>query len=170
MPKAYSQDLRNRVIDAVEKGGMSCRAAARRYEISESVAIKWLERFQRVGSREPVGHGGHRRSVLAPHRDFLDAARAEKPDGTLQDLCATICAHAHEHGCDTDWLYLCDGNVNNCLDLFVSQPECHTAYLKDTACQADYSNPCDFEGMAAACLATFCSMRHICSLPDPKCP
>jgi len=89
---------------------------------------------------------------------------------TLQDLCATICAHAHEHGCDTDWLYLCDGNVNNCLDLFVSQPECHMAYLKDTACQADYSNPCDFEGMAAACLATFCSMRHICSLPDPKCP
>lgn len=87
MAKAYSQDLRDRVIDAVNKGGMSCRAAARRYEISESVAIKWLQRFQRSGSREPVGHGGHRRSALAPHRDFLDAARVEKPDGTLQDLC-----------------------------------------------------------------------------------
>jgi hypothetical protein len=36
MPKPYSQDLRDRVIDAVERGGMSCRAAARRYEISES--------------------------------------------------------------------------------------------------------------------------------------
>ena len=44
MPKPYSQDLRSRVIDAVEKGAMSPRAAARRYEISESVAIKWLER------------------------------------------------------------------------------------------------------------------------------
>ena len=34
MPKPYSQDLRNRVIDAVERGEMSRRAAARRYEIS----------------------------------------------------------------------------------------------------------------------------------------
>jgi transposase len=36
---------------------MSRRAAARRYEISESVAIKWLERVEREGSRS-VGHGG----------------------------------------------------------------------------------------------------------------
>ena len=62
MPKPYSQDLRDRVIDAVERGAMSRRAAARRYEISESVAIKWLERLERDGSREPVGHGGHRAS------------------------------------------------------------------------------------------------------------
>jgi hypothetical protein len=89
---------------------------------------------------------------------------------TIQDLCATLCAHAKEQGCETDWLYLCDVSANNCLDLFVSQPECHTAYLKDNACLADYSNPCDFQGMDAACLATYCSMRHICNLPDPKCP
>ena len=50
MPKPYSQDLRDRVIDAVERGEMSRRAAARRYEISESVAIKWLERVERDGS------------------------------------------------------------------------------------------------------------------------
>ena len=55
MAKPYSQDLRDRVIDAVERGEMSRRAAARRYEISESVAIKWLERVERDGSREPVG-------------------------------------------------------------------------------------------------------------------
>ncbi len=41
MAKSYSQDLRDRVIDAVKRGEMSRRAAARRYEISESVAIKW---------------------------------------------------------------------------------------------------------------------------------
>ena len=49
MPKPYSQDLRDRVSDAVERGKMSRRAAARRYEISESVAIKWLERVERDG-------------------------------------------------------------------------------------------------------------------------
>ena len=92
MAKPYSQDLRERVIDAVKRGEMSRRAAARRYEISESVAIKWLERVERKGSREPVGHGGHRASKLMPHRDFLEAARTEKPDVTLQALCDRLSA------------------------------------------------------------------------------
>jgi transposase len=92
MPKPYSQDLRERVIDAVEVGKMSRRAAARHYAVSESVAIKWLERVERDGSRAPVGHGGHRLSKLAPHRDFLEAARTEKPDITLQALCDRLLA------------------------------------------------------------------------------
>ena len=71
---------------------MSRRAAARRYAISESVAIKWLARVEREGSREPVGHGGHRASKLTPHRDFLQAARTEKTDVTLQDLCDRLSA------------------------------------------------------------------------------
>jgi transposase len=87
MPKPYSQDLRDRVIDAGERGEMSRRAAARHYAVSPSVAVKWLERVERDGSREPVGHDGHRASKLAPHRDFLEAARIEKPDVTLQALC-----------------------------------------------------------------------------------
>ena len=66
---------------------MSRRAAARHYAVSESVAVKWLERVERQGSREPVGHGGHRASKLMPHREFLEAARAEKSDVTLQALC-----------------------------------------------------------------------------------
>src|SRR5271169_882647 len=87
MPNPYSQDLRERMIDAVQRGELSRRAAARRYGISESVAIKWLERVERDGSREPVGHGGHRASKLMPHREFLEAARSEKSDITLQALC-----------------------------------------------------------------------------------
>ena len=92
MAKPYSQDLRDRVLDAVERGEMSRRAAGRHYEVSESVAIKWLERLERHGSREPVGHGGHRASKLMPHRDFLEAARAEKSDITLQALCDRLLA------------------------------------------------------------------------------
>ena len=92
MAKPYSQDLRDRVIEAVERGKLSRRAAARHYEVSESVAIKWLERLERHGSREPVGHGGHRASKLMPHRDFLEAARAEKSDVTLHALCDRLLA------------------------------------------------------------------------------
>ena len=36
MAKPYSQDLRDRVIEAVERGKMSRRAAGRHYAISES--------------------------------------------------------------------------------------------------------------------------------------
>ena len=55
-------------------------------------AIRWLERLERHGSREPVGHGGHRASKQMPHRDFLEAARAEKSDIPLQALCDRLSA------------------------------------------------------------------------------
>ena len=87
MPKPYSQDLRDRVIDAVERGEMSRRAAARRYAISESVAVKWLERVERDGSREPVGHGGHRPSKLTPHRIFFSGCADREARHHAQALC-----------------------------------------------------------------------------------
>lgn len=92
MGRAYSQDLRDRVIEAVESDGMSRRAAARRFGVSDSSAIKWLQRYRRTGQRSPVGTGGHRRSVLAPHRDFLAAVRTEQPDITLAALCRRLAA------------------------------------------------------------------------------
>jgi transposase len=86
MAGAYSQDLRDRVIDAVEKEGMSRRAAARRFGVSEAAAVKWLQRYEDNGRREPVGTGGHRPSKLKPHRDFVTAALTDKPDITLEAL------------------------------------------------------------------------------------
>jgi transposase len=87
MAGALSQDLRDRVIDAVVEGGMSRRGAAARFGVSESVAIKWVERFERTGSRTAGQMGGHKRLKLDPHREFLAACHAEKPDVTLQALC-----------------------------------------------------------------------------------
>ena len=86
MAGAYSQDLRDRVIDAVEKEGLSRRAAARRFGVSDSAAVKWLQRYEDSGSRKPVGTGGHRPSKLKPHRDFIVAALKSKPDLTLEAL------------------------------------------------------------------------------------
>ncbi|MER9076494.1 IS630 family transposase [Mesorhizobium sp. M0904] len=91
MASSYSQDLRDRVIGAVEEG-MSRRAAARRFGVSDSAAIKWLQHWQCTGSRKPVGTGGHRPSALKPHRDFLEAARADKPDITLEALSRRLLA------------------------------------------------------------------------------
>jgi transposase len=92
MARSYSQDLRDRVIAAVDQEGMSCRAAARRFGVSDSAAIKWLQGYRRAGRRTPVGTGGHRPSVLKPHRAFLEAALAAEPDVTLAALCRRLAA------------------------------------------------------------------------------
>jgi len=87
MASAYSQDLRDRVIGAVVGEGMSRRAAAARFGVSESSAIKWVQRFERSGLRAASKMGGYLRPRLEPHREFLEAVRAEKTDITLQALC-----------------------------------------------------------------------------------
>lgn len=46
---AYSLDLRERLIDAVDAGG-SARAAARRFQVSASTAVKWVQRKRETGS------------------------------------------------------------------------------------------------------------------------
>jgi transposase len=92
MASSYSQDLRNRVIDAVEKEGMSRRAAALRFGVSESSAIKWVRRWRLMGSRAPAGTGGHRPSALKPHAEFLKQVLAEKPDITLKAIAKRLLA------------------------------------------------------------------------------
>jgi putative transposase len=71
MPGPLSQDLRERVIVAVVEDGLSCREAARRFKLSPSCTIKWVQRERREGKRAARPMGGDRRSVLPPHRDFI---------------------------------------------------------------------------------------------------
>lgn len=92
MASSYSQDLRDRVIDAVEKEGMSRRAAALRSGVSESSAIKWVRRWRVTGSRASAGTGGHRPSALKPHIEFLKAVLAEKADITLAAIAKRLLA------------------------------------------------------------------------------
>jgi len=99
MPRAYSQDLRDRVIDAVLVGGESRRSAARRFGVSEASAVKWLQRVSRLGDRRSARMGGYRRSRLEPHRDWLLAAIAAEPDLTLAALCERLSA---ERGVNSD--------------------------------------------------------------------
>jgi transposase len=70
MTTPLSQDLRRRIVRAVEKGS-SIHQAAARYEVSPSAAVKLMRRLRETGSTKPDGVGGHLRPVLEPHQDLL---------------------------------------------------------------------------------------------------
>ena len=50
MLKAYSLDLRERVVAAVEEGGLSRRQAAARFGVSYSSAILWVKRYRETAA------------------------------------------------------------------------------------------------------------------------
>ena len=86
MTKPLSNDLRRRVIDAVEDG-MSRRAAASRFGISPSAAIKWVAAWRRTGRYEPLPRGGdnHSHRIEAHAEEILSLVEAT-PDMTLAEI------------------------------------------------------------------------------------
>ena len=85
MTAPLSLDLRERIVRAVE-GGSSARAAAERFEISPSAAIKLMQRVRRTGSTAPAKIGGHRRPVLEAHAEAVRALALSKPGITLKEI------------------------------------------------------------------------------------
>jgi len=86
MGKPYSLDLRERVVAAVERDGLSRHEAAARFGIAPSTAIGWVRRFRETGSVEPGQMGGHKpRSIRGEHHDWL-VGRCRERDFTLRGL------------------------------------------------------------------------------------
>jgi putative transposase len=85
MTAPLSQDLRERIVHAVE-GGSTMRQAARRFAVSASAAIKLMERVRQTGSTAPAKIGGHRRPILEPQADTLRTIATSKPGITLKEM------------------------------------------------------------------------------------
>jgi transposase len=88
MPKPYSQDLRMRVVEAVEAGA-SRREVAELFGISPSVVVIWMQRWTRTGSVEAKPSGGST-SPLDEHAEFLLGLTVEQPDMTLNEIVAAM--------------------------------------------------------------------------------
>ena len=95
MTKPLSLDLRERLISAVDDG-MTCRAAAERFGVAPSTAIKWVARWRRTGDIRPHRQGGDYRSHrMEAHAEEILGLIVGTPDITL----AEIAAHLDErHG------------------------------------------------------------------------
>lgn len=85
MGRAYSLDLRERVVAAVE-AGQSCRAVAQTFTVSVASVVKWSQRHRTSGSPAPQPVGGRKPYAVARERDWLLARLAQQPDLTLRAL------------------------------------------------------------------------------------
>jgi transposase len=90
MPRPYSLDLRERVVGAVVRGGLSARAAAARFRVSAASAIQWVQRFRRSGSVAPLPAPRRPGSPLNAQADRPLAAIAAEPDLALAEIRARL--------------------------------------------------------------------------------
>ena len=106
MSKALSVDLRERVVRAVSEGA-SCRAAAARFGVSASSAVRWCARLRDTGSVVPGALGGDRRSGRIEAHAALILQQVERtPDITLGELRAALAASGVAAGIATLWRFL----------------------------------------------------------------
>jgi len=85
MTAPLSQDLRERLVRAVEEGA-SAREAAARFAVSASAAIKLVRRVRETGSTAPARIGGYRKPLLAGQEAFLLKLTAERKGITLAEI------------------------------------------------------------------------------------
>src|SRR5262245_36978908 len=85
--RAYSNDLRERIVAAVERGDQSIRTIARLFSVSLSCVVRLLQHQRRTGSVQPKPHAGvpPRKLDAAADTRLLELVR-EQPDATLAEL------------------------------------------------------------------------------------
>ena len=106
MARAYSQDLRDRVIDAA-LAGLPARRAAVQFRIGIATAIGWVSRARQSGERAARRQGQPRRSKLDPHRAFLLGLIEATPDITLVEMQERLAAErAITASVGTIWTFL----------------------------------------------------------------
>ncbi len=106
MSSALSNDLRRRVVDSIE-GGLSRRAAARRFGVSASSAIRWHQLYLKSGNVAPAPMGGDRRSgAIEAHAGTILGWVDEEVDLTLDEMAERLAALGYPFAPSTVWRFL----------------------------------------------------------------
>ena len=89
MPRAYSDDLRERVALSVTDG-RSCRETAALFGVSVASVVKWSQRLRATGSAAAKPMGRQQPRSLAAEREWLLGRLKAVPDVTLRGLVAEL--------------------------------------------------------------------------------
>ena len=90
--QSYSQDLRDRVLWALERGEKPAHIA-RRLEVSRGWVYQVGERAEKTGQRTSFQIGGHRRSRIADLEPVVRAWIEAEPDLALAQICDRLAEH-----------------------------------------------------------------------------
>lgn len=85
MARAYSTDLRHRILADID-GGMSTEDAARKYQVSIGGAYKLKKQRRETGSIEPKKYHHGQRPKLEPYEQEVRKLVEDFPDATLVEL------------------------------------------------------------------------------------
>lgn len=106
MGRAYSDDLRQRVLLTIE-GGLSARQTAARFSIGVATAIVWYQRYRETGETTARQQGKPKGSKLDAHEGFLLEMIANKPDSSLAEMVAALSEACDISACQaTVWRFL----------------------------------------------------------------
>jgi transposase len=89
MVQALSNDIRKRIVKAVE-GGLSRNKAAMRFDVVPSTVVKLMKRVEETGSIAPKKMGGYRKPKLAAYDTEVRTLVKATPDATLEELVAAL--------------------------------------------------------------------------------
>ncbi len=89
--KAYSLDLRQKIIDVYEQEEISQRQLAKRFRVALSFIVKWLKQYRTTGDISPKPFKGGVKLKLSPENLVVLADLIENNnDATLDELCQML--------------------------------------------------------------------------------
>ena len=88
--KAYSEDLRRKVVEAVQQRGMAKSEAARSFGLSLSSVKRYVTKAREGASLSPKKHPGPRRKLDERARKLLEADVEKRPALTLRERCRFV--------------------------------------------------------------------------------
>ncbi len=88
--KAYSLDLRRRIIDRIQKNEEAQPEIAEHFSVSLSFIEKLWRRFRSTGKCEAQPHGGGRTRLLKNDEKLIRVAITAQPDLTLAELVSKV--------------------------------------------------------------------------------
>lgn len=95
MAKTLSEDLRSRVLVAIDSG-MSRRAAAERFGVGVATAVRWMHEWRTAGASCARPKGGDQRSHrIEAYRAIILAAIEAQVDITLVELAELLLREHH---------------------------------------------------------------------------
>ena len=84
---AYAEDLRRKIVSAVEQRGMGQSETAHLFGVSLSSVKRYLRKFRRGESLSPGKAPGKRPIIDEPTQRLLEEDLKERPFVTLQERC-----------------------------------------------------------------------------------